>query len=44
MAKAAVKQKLLAKADLRAARKSLKFAKQVAKRAWREAREAAKRA
>jgi uncharacterized protein HemY len=44
IAKAARKQKVLAKADLRAARKSLKFAKEVAKRARRAAREAARRA
>jgi hypothetical protein len=43
IAKAARKQKILAKADLRAARKSLKFAKEVAKRARKAAREAARR-
>ena len=44
IAKAALKQKLLAKADMRAARKSLKRAKKVAKQAGKSARVAAKKA
>jgi hypothetical protein len=42
IATAARKQKLLAKADLRAAKKSLKHAKEVARVARRQAREAAR--
>jgi hypothetical protein len=44
IAKAAQKQKLLAKADMRAARKSLRRAKEVAKQERRRARAAAKEA
>jgi hypothetical protein len=42
IATAARKQKLLAKADLRAARMSLKHAKAVAKRARKQAQDAAR--